>query len=357
MAEDFDASDMAAIRDRLGSLFDELSETMLDVDCSPIFLFSSGSERLAEVRENAVAVIDRWLAEEPDRVAHIYERLVDVLKTPSTAASLLEAVTWASHSAVSIDVFDTPSTDSRVFAATPILIPLLDESGLVSVDGLDARPWGVHVDDYAFQYHQLLRRGYRANIHYELIAKVLALSSQYDLKARLALDERRLRYRGEYVEVEEKDFWYGRSLETEDLDDLSVVGETFHGDPEGGSNWLHPYAGLSVRWTSDGRLKAVEIEEFMPPPRPDDDWVFARYLHAIRDPARKAFVHCDGAVKAFAAASYPLTQEGFRHRGKGEKYRKLFRIDGEFPAVAWSELASSWFRGNKLILEYFAAST
>lgn len=33
------------------------------------------------------------------------------------------------------------------------------------------------------------------------------------------------------------------------------------------------------------------------------------------------------------------------------------RIDGQFPTAVWSELACSWFRGNKLILEYFETAT
>lgn len=264
-----------------------------------------------------MTVLDRWAVEEPNVVASIYELLMDVLQKPSVSESLLEAVTWATHSKLSIDLFDNPSPDSRVFAAAPNLIPLLDESGLVTVTDLDARPWGLHTGNYAFQYHQLLRRGFGSNIHYELIGTVLRLAKQHDLIARFALDDRRLRYKDEYEEWEERDFWYGRSLVAEDLDNLSAVGETFHGDPDGGTSWLHPYAGLSVRWTADGPLKGVEIEEFMPPPKPGAEWVFARYLHAIRDTERKAFVHCDGAVKAFAAAQYPMSQQGFRTRGKG----------------------------------------
>ncbi|WP_327634535.1 hypothetical protein OHB24_31745 [Kribbella sp. NBC_00482] len=357
MSDDLNISDMAAIGGRLGPLYDDLCQTMLDVDTAPLFLFSKGSPRLVEVRDKAVTVLDRWAVEEPNVVASIYELLMDVLQKPSVSESLLEAVTWATHSKLSIDLFDNPSPDSRVFAAAPNLIPLLDESGLVTVTDLDARPWGLHTGNYAFQYHQLLRRGFGSNIHYELIGTVLRLAKQHDLIARFALDDRRLRYKDEYEEWEERDFWYGRSLVAEDLDNLSAVGETFHGDPDGGTSWLHPYAGLSVRWTADGPLKGVEIEEFMPPPKPGAEWVFARYLHAIRDTERKAFVHCDGAVKAFAAAQYPMSQQGFRTRGKGDRYRKLFRIDGQFPTAVWSELACSWFRGNKLILEYFETAT
>lgn len=352
MSDDLNIADMAAVRACLGRAYEELHQTMLDVDVAPLFLFSTGSARLVHARDEAMAILDRWTVEEPSVVAGIYQRLTDVLRKPSMTESLLEAVCWAAHPDLSIEIFDYPSTESRVFSAAPDLIPLLDESGLVTVTGLDARPWGLHTGNYAFQYHQLLRRGFGSNIHYELVGMVLRLAKQHGLVARFALDDRRLRYKDEYEEWEERDFWYGRRLVDDDVDNLSAVGETFHGDPEGGTSWLHPYAGLSIRWTADGGLKGVEIEEFMPRPKPSANWVLARYLHAIRDTEAKAFVHCDGAVKAYAASEYPATQQGFRTRGKGEHYRKLFRVDGQFPTAAWSDLACSWFRGNKLILEY-----
>ncbi len=70
-------------------------------------------------------------------------------------------------------------------------------------------PGGLHTGKHAFQYHQLLRRGYRSGIHYELTGTVLRLAEQHDLTS------------------------------------LAAVGETFHGDPNGGTCWLHTYAGLS----------------------------------------------------------------------------------------------------------------
>ncbi len=77
-------------------------------------------------------------------------------------------------------------------------------------------------------------------------------------------------------------------------------------------------------------------------------------MHAIRDTSARAFVHCDGAVKAYDPAAYPTAQSAFRLRDKSSRYRKVFRLDGEFPAVAWSAVTMQWFRGNPLIKEYFA---
>lgn len=356
MPFDLDLNDIALIRAHLGNRFDELHGVMLDVDTHPVFLFHDDRPRLVEARARAVELLDKWVVSEPTTPNEIYARLPDLVQHRAVSDSLLEAAMWPDFDDPLIDLFDYPATDSRVFAAAPHLVPLLDESGLVTVAGLDARPWGLHTSKYAFHYHQLMRRGFGSGIHYGLIGTILRLSEEHGLTARFALDERRVQFKDEYREIHEADYWYGPSLADADLDDLTVVGETFHGDPEGGMSLLSPYAGLSVRWTADGDLKTVEIEEFMPAPEPEAEWVFARYLHAVRDTTKHAFIHCDGAVKAFAADRYPRAQRDFKHRGKGDRYRKLFRVDGEFPTAAWSEVASSWFRGNRLINEYLDGS-
>lgn len=357
MAVDLDPDGVALIRAHLGTSFHELRAVMLDVDTFPAFLFHDDRPRLVEARTRAIELLDRWVVAAPSMTGEIYARLPNLIQHRSVSESLLEAVVWSDNADPLIDLFNYPDTNSRVFTAAPHLVPLLDESGLITVTGLDARPWGLHTDKYAFHYHQLMRRNFGSSIHYNLIGTVLRLAEKYDLTARFALDERRVRFKDEYREIHEADYWYGPSLVDADLDDIAVVGETFHGDPEGGTSLFHPYAGLSVRWSADGELKTVEIEEFMPRPDPATEWVFARYLHAIRDTTRHAFIHCDGAVKAYAVDRYPRAQHDFKYRGKGDRYRKLFRIDGEFPAAAWSEVACSWFRENHLINEYLGGTS
>lgn len=352
MPSKLDPSEYATVRQFLGTRLTALHRTMLDLDTPAFSLFDDDRTRLVVARADAVGLLDRWVREQPEVANRIYLQLPEFLRRASVAESVLTAVIASDLSQFPLDVFNYPALDSRLFVAAPELGLLLDESGLVSVTGLDARPWGLHFGEYAFHYHQLLRRGYRSGVHYSLIESVLRLAEAHSLTARIALDERRLRFADEYVENHEHDYWYGRPLDENELDLLAVVGETFYGDPDGGSSFIHPYAGLSVRWTADGGLKTVEIEEFMPQPE-GGEWVLARYLHAIRDTDKGAFVHCDGAVKAFSAATYPQTQADFGHRGKGDHYRKLFRVDGEFPSSVWSELAISWFRGNRLIAEYF----
>jgi hypothetical protein len=341
------------IRLRLGDTFDDLIEVMFDLGTPPVFLSSDDRPRLVKIREDAKKFLDEWQAREPDAVDAVVARLPEILRVPSLSESMLEAVTWDAYFELNANVFDRTAAESRVFAAIPELANKFDDDGLIDIAGLDARPHGLMIGDYSLHYHQLLRRNFRSHIHYELVGTVLGIARRYDLKARLAVDDRRLRYADEYEEYYERDHWYGRPLSEPELDALSVVGETYHADPQGGSSLLHPYAGLSVRWTSDGALKVVQVEEFVPPISDGNgDWILTRYLHAIRDTSMQAFIHCDGAVKAYRRATYPRTQEEFRRRGKGDHYKKVFRLDGAFPAQAWSDLMSSWFRGNVLALEY-----
>ncbi len=350
---EFDQGDMFALERYLGSDLGDLVQVMLDLDTIPLRLFADDGGRLLEVRERVLGVLNEWVGLHAAQAEAMYSRLPQHIRSPAIPEALLEAVTWICLDRQVAETLDQPSFQSRVFSAAPALLPLLDESGLVSLEGLDARPGGLHFGDYAFHYHQLLRRGFSSAMHTDLVATVLALAATHGLKARIALDDRRLRFITECRDYVERDRWFGRTLSEEELDDLAVVGETFYGDPAGGESILMPYAGLSIRWTSDGDFKTVEIEEFMPSPHEGAVWVLARYLHARRDTSKRVFVHCDGAVKAYAATTYPRVASGFRHRGKGDRYRKLFRVDGEFPSSAWSAIATSWFRGNKLIWEYF----
>lgn len=186
---------------------------------------------------------------------------------------------------------------------------------------------------------------------------MLEIARVEDVEARLAVDGHRLRFRSEHEEVIERDYWYGPPLDDELLDNEHLVGETIHGDPAGGQSILNPYVATSFRWTPDERLKTIEIEELVPVGSDETDLVLARYLHAIRDTSRRAFIHCDGAVKGYQPDLYPRTVNDFASRGRSDQYRKVFRLDGEIETSDWSRVASSWFRGNVLVLEYLSGLT
>ncbi|MDK8434791.1 MULTISPECIES: hypothetical protein [unclassified Brevibacterium] len=247
-----DPNDIAAVRTHLGARFDQLRNTMLDLGSFPAFLFSDDRPRLIQSREAAFQLLDQWVTAEPKATSGIHARLPDLVQRRSLSESLLGAVTRSDYADPLIDLFNYPAVDFRVFAAAPDLIALLGKSGLITVTGLDARPWGLHTGDHAFHYHQPLRRGYGSGIHYGLIGAILRMAEKYQLTARFALDERRLQFEEGYREVHEADHWCGPPLAEADLDHLAVVGETFHSDPDSGTSLLSPHAGLSVRWTTDG---------------------------------------------------------------------------------------------------------
>ena len=341
-----------AVRARLGATYDDLVEVLLDVGQPPLFLFGDERPRVIEARSRAVAAIHEWESEDPQEVRSLVERLPVVFQMPDSSQALLESVPATDYFDIPGDLFLAKPPHSAVFERVPRLLEVVDDDGLLPVAGFDARPHGLLVDDLSLHYHQFLRRGFASNIHYELVGTVLQLGARPDVRARLAVDHRRVRRREEHEEFLESDYWYGAPLRAEQLDDLHALGETVYGDLHQGTSPFHPYVALSVRWTRSGTEKTVEIEELVRavPGRP----VMARYLHAIRDTVAGQFIHCDGAVKRYDAASYPDVVGEFAQRGRAPQYRKVFRVDGSLTTEDWSALGTQWFRGNELILEYFS---
>lgn len=347
----------SAVRAQLGPLYDELLGIMLDLDVPPLHLFMDERERLVRLRDRAVALLAEWATSAPDTAAEHEALLPASIRGARPADSLLEGALWDEYFTLPVSIFLRPSRDSPALRAIPELIGRLDDDGLLDVSGLDAGPHGVLVGGHSLHYHQLLRRGFRSNIHYSLVNELLRARARHGCRTRIAIDERRLRTAAEHREFLELDYWFGAPLASDSLDDLHAVGETVHGDPDGGQSTLHPYVALSVKWTADAPLKVVQIEELVSPEVDDGgSLVLARYLHAIRDTEARTFIHCDGAVKAYERSTYPRALADFAGRGKGRHYRKVFRLDGSFPVETWSAAAAQWFRGNRLILEYLSAA-
>ena len=355
---EIDAQVTSSIRNVLGSLYGELLQVMVDLAVPPIFLTADDRPRLVEIRERALTELRAWVASHPDHAAALVDLLPDVMVLPDPAESLIETAPWDDYFRLPSSTFEPPSPSSPVYAEMPALLALADDDGLLDVRDLDARPHGVFVGELSLHYHQLLRRNFNSNIHYDLIGTVLALAEQNrGNRVRIAVDERRLRRRDEHKEFEERDYWYGPPLDEAKLDDLISVGETVHGDPQCGRSIRCPYWALSIRWTRNERpLKSVAIEEFLPLDEQSSAPILARYLHAIRDTERRVFVHCDAAVKAYDQSTYPADLSAFARRAKGLHYRKVFRLDGSLTTAEWSQLTALWFRGNPLVLEYLAGS-
>ncbi|MEA3075283.1 MAG: hypothetical protein QOF60_191 [Actinomycetota bacterium] len=349
---ELDPSVVRAVQSRLGSTYDELVRVLLDVGLPPLFLFHDERPRVVAARARAVDAIRQWGADEPAVVEGLIGRLPQHFHVPDSAEALLESVPSVDYFAIPEALFEPAAATSPVLTAAPTLVDRMDPDGLLKMADLDAGPHGVFVGDLSLHYHQFLRRNFGSNIHYELVGAILRIAQHGDVCARLAIDHRRLRHREEHSEPFEADYWYGPPLSDDKLDDPFAVGTTIHGDPEGGSSLLHPYLALSARWSRDAHLKTVEIEELVP--IGEDDRVLVRYLHAIRDTQRRCFIHCDGAVKAYEAATYPTTVADFPDRGRSARYRKVFRLDGTIATDDWSLVTALWFRGNTLIVEYLS---
>jgi hypothetical protein len=154
------------------------------------------------------------------------------------------------------------------------------------------------------------------------------------------------------------DYWFGCRLTRADLDDLSHVGETWHVRPLDQKLELgtKPLAATVFRWKADGAIKTLEVDEIVPAgeTEPSGPYYVNRYLHALRDTEAHRFVHVDGAVRAYTAASYTATRANPKGtRGNAVRYRKLFRVDGPLDDNVWGRIVAHFFRGNELVIEYF----
>ena len=344
------------VKKQLGPVYDELLQVMIDLASSPIGAFSDDRRRLVEARTTAWRIISEWTETFPEKAGELHDMVPRAWRAPDVAQALVEAVLLEDYFVIPKSAFTPVTADDRVVASNPELLKHIDDDGLIDVRSFDAHPHGVFHKDLALHYHQFLWRGFVNTIHYELIAMILQLARSGSVTARLAIDERRLRFRSEYEKRIELDYWFGPPLNDATLDDIGYIGETVHGSSNLSASSSTPeYMATSFRWKHDGGcLKSVEIEELVS--RPDDasELVLARYLHAIRDVSEQTFTHCDGAVKGYLPNGYPQTIREFRERGKSPYYRKVFRLDGQIAIGAWSDIVAQWFRGNEHILEHLA---
>lgn len=342
------------VKRELGLKFDELIRAMKDLDTAPCFLFGEDRSRIISIREHAEGAIETWVVGNQEESIKLYDQLPSPLQTGRVAKDLLVAGIWNSYFEIAESSMSVPSPGSRVFEHVPELLNEIDDDGLVDVSKLDARPYGIFAGNYSLYYHQFLRRNFTSNTNVDLTIPLLQAAGSGDIYVRIAIDEERIRYRNEHREIIERDHWYGPPLDDRRLDDPNVVGETIHGNTK--LNSLYPYIALSSRWKREkGNDKSVEIEEHVSLPHTNlpSNYVFARYLHAIRDTSRHHFVHCDGAVQVYRKAEYPHRVSDFRNRNS-VRYRKVFRLDGNITTDSWADIAIQWFRGNNLILEYLS---
>ena len=281
------------VKKQLGPVYDELLQVMIDLASSPIGAFSDDRHRLVEARTKAWRIVSEWTETSPEKAGELYDMVPRAWRVPDVAQALIESALLEDYFLIPKSAFEPATADDRVLVSAPELLKHIDDDGLLDVRSFDAHPHGVLYKDLALHYHQFLWRGFVNTIHYGLIAMILQLARSGNVEARFAIDGRRLRFRNEYEEKIELDYWFGPPLDNVSLDNIGCIGETVHGSSNLSASSLTPeYMATSFRWKHDGGcLKSVEIEELVPRSDDSSELVLARYFHAIRDVSEHTFTH------------------------------------------------------------------
>jgi hypothetical protein len=344
---------------------ESLVQAMLDQEVPPAFLARIGgpvADVLSPIRE---AITEHYRSLAPEEQRKIANLFPPTGYHRDLGMALTEFATHGAYFSLPHSIY-RPQVDpaSRVFVALPDLLSLVDERGLLRVNGMRVTRETVFVDGFALSFHQLLRRGFASNVNDTLMSALLeGVESGQITDLRVAIDERRLRLERDHQSWFEKDYWSGPPLRETRLDELNGTFPqvTVHGRPVGADAppW-DPYDRFAVRWSlgPNPGEKTMEAEELVDEASASGvDLVLVRFAHAIRVTGSQAFRHLDGAVRAYAPEKY-ARRRGMQFATAGDGlnayYRKVFRADGMMDAATWSDIIARWFRSNELALEYLS---
>ena len=183
----------------------------------------------------------------------------------------------------------------------------------------------------------------------------------------IRLDDNRVKINlsgGRYIE---KDTWYGpafsRDIELisdgnvklvvpQDISDL-MIKDLFGG-----------IEAWDLNWATSGVEKVFQAMEFSDDHKQanenGEEQFLVRYLHAIYNLKKKAFVHTDGAMMFLTPEEYMERKHSDFNFGKEKcfkpEYRKLFKINGNLPLDDWMQLVSHFLHRNVFVFEYFQGS-
>jgi len=254
------------------------------------------------------------------------------------------------------------------------------ESGLVDKDGLadyrellkrikQVQP-GVFHDlgrDLLLFAHSFFRRGlsHRNKLNeYFLQSFDATAKDNTDLRVRLKLDPDLLGHPASARNLIELEYWRGPIYS----DDIAAIpnGVAEHKADER-SRIFEGIDRTQVWWKApehrdlDGRevgYRTFEAEELIENPSGglSDNHFGCRYAHAEFSADEAAITHFDGAIRAYGGEAYlKRIETSIDRAGKYSDYTKVFRFDGVLQISRWKRLLSDFFRGNKLIPEYFGA--
>lgn len=186
-----------------------------------------------------------------------------------------------------------------------------------------------------------------------------------NLLAKLRLDPDIIGHPGSLRHLVELEYWHGPKYN----DDIPKIPDgvaehkaddrtrNFEGVDRTQIWWKSPETRMSDA-AQPLEYRTFEIEELIENPSGGlgDTEFGCRYAHAEFSEAEDAITHFDGAIRAYHGDAYLNRIEAPINRaGKHAAYTKLFRFDGALPVQSWKELLTCFFRGNKLVPEYFGA--
>jgi hypothetical protein len=351
-ANDFDEECRDLILSLLGEhRVAELNQAMLDIGVRAVNLPHEEDGDVVRLRDAAFIELgthERILDRVTSPVPWYFERMEPRL-------AVLVAGMNRQYLEVPVAVSNHVNADSRVGSALPALADRFDDDGLLDVAALSPNGYGLIFDGHALHYHQFLRRGLLGNMNDGLVSILLAVARRDGNKLRIAIDDRRLTTSAEMRHTIEEEFWHGPPLTETWLDDPYKGGTTVYRYPEEAFELDLGYEAIFSYWRMNGpREKVVQIEELTAlDVQPVAGLQCLRYLHAIRDIESGNFIHCDGAVRGYAPDELNARRnEAMPTATRAERYRKVFRIDGIITTEEWSEIATKWYQGNRLVEEY-----
>lgn len=252
---------------------------------------------------------------------------------------------------------------------------LVDKDGLVDYRALisfaeEIFP-GVFHDknrDLVLVAHRFFRRrlSHQNALNSEFLRRFSGVASAHPhLKSRLRLDPDLIGHPASAKGRIELEYWRGPKFDN-DISKISSGVAEYKADAQ-----TRHYEGVDktqIWWKSPEFRKiddffvsyrTFEVEELVEDESPGlavGDYG-CRYSHAEYSADVDMVTHFDGAIRAYEAEKYFQRIDASIDRcGKNSNYTKLFRFDGSLSISEWKTLLCEYYKGNRLLIEYFEGS-
>lgn len=347
----------AYVQDVCGPSFDDLIEVMRDYSIPPLYIFLGSCPPMKVAIEKCILLLRSKWAQTPDiEKAEVLDLVWFVPEEGEPFRNMLIYGALTAYSEINYSTITRLNRESKVFLAYPDLYERIeDKDGLLVLNGQDVLTKnGLLVGEQLIPYHRFLRNNFNGQFNHSLISALIKLQQEQDKKVMISIDEDHLGRSCWVPDIVELSYWFGASVTEELIDDTNQDGRTVHINCE--ADFIDPYSHLFCAWKTQKNERVFEIEEIRIPYKATD-MVLLRYLHAIRDPQRKGFVHVDGAVRCYTPEQFAARKDSEFPVEKTALYKKVFRVDdpkAEIGTAQWAEIATQWFSGNPLIHELFS---